>query len=133
MNDFADHDAKAGNVREVALVVLGALAVGRSTFVRCALDLKKAPTSAVSSKKVSLEGEISIVRMLELGFEDVEVTADQNVRWPLRLGDFNTPIIDGVLVLCDVTDGGSIGHILALLSESFERWQSPYPNETMTK
>lgn len=133
MNDFADHDAKAGNVREVTLVVLGAPTVGRSTFVRCALDLKKAPTSAVSSKKVSLEGEISIVRMLELGFEDVAVAADQRLRWPTIMGDFNTPIIDGVLVLCDVMDGGSISHILALLSESFECWQSPYPSETMTK
>lgn len=136
MNDFADHDAKAGNVREVTLVVLGAPAVGRSAFVRCALDLKKAPTSALSSKKVSLEGEISIVRMLELGFEDVEVTVDQNVRWPTRMGDFNMPIIDGALVLYDAMDGGSIADILALLSESFECWQYPIqmrkpPNETI--
>lgn len=133
MSEFADNDAKAGNVREVTLAVLGAPAVGKSTFVRCALDLKKAPTSAVSSKKVSLEGEISIVRMLELGLEDVEITADQSVHWPTIKGDHNTPIIDGVLVLYDVMNHGSIAHIPALLSESFERSQSFLPNQTMKR
>lgn len=133
MNEFADLDAKAGSVREVTLVVLGAPAVGKSTFVRCALDLKKVPTSAIPSKKVSLEGEISIVRMLELSFDDVEVTADQNVRWPIKMGDHNTPIIDGVLVLYDVMDQGSIAHIPAVLSESFGRLQCFLPNETMQR
>ena len=120
-------------MREVTLAVLGAPAVGKSTFVRCALDLNKAPTSAVSSKKVSLEGEISIVRMLELGLEDVEITADQSVRWPTKKGDHDTPIIDGVLVLYDVMNRGSIAHIPALLSESFERSQSFLPNQIMKR
>ncbi|KAF6221340.1 hypothetical protein HO133_002195 [Letharia lupina] len=115
MSEFADPCAKAGGVHEVTLAVLGAPAVGKSTFVRSSLDLKKASTSPVSSKKVSLEGKISVVRLLELGFGDVEITANQNVLWPTKVGDHNTPIIDGVLALYNVMDQGSIFHIPALL------------------
>lgn len=133
MKEFADPGAKAGDVQEVTLAVLGAPAVGKSTFVRCALDLKKASTSAISSKKVSLEGQISIVKLLELSFEDLEITADQNVRWPTKVGDYNTPIIDGVFALYDVMDQGSIVRIPTLLSESFGRSQSSLPSETMKR
>ena len=87
--------------------------------MRCALDLKWAPTSLVSCKKVSLEGNISTVRLLEIGFEELEITADTNVRWPTRIGDYSTTVIDGVLALYDVKDQGSIARIPALLSESF--------------
>ena len=91
--------------------------------MRCALDLKNASASVFSSKKVSLEGKVSIVRLLEIGFEDLEILPDQNVRWPTKVGDHSTPIIDGVLALYDVMDQGSIARIPALLSESFERSQ----------
>lgn len=128
---MADPSAKAGDVQVVTLAVLGAPAVGKSTFVRFALDLKKASTSALSSKKVSLEGRISIVRLLELGFEDLEITADQTVRWPTKMGDHDTPIIDGVLALYDVIDQGSIARIPELLSESFGRLQSFLPSKTV--
>lgn len=117
----ADCVLKAGSsseVQEVALAVLGAPAVGKSTFVHCALDLKKASTSPISSKKVSLEGKISIVRLLELDIEDVEVTADQKVHWPERVENQSMPEIDGVLALYDVMDQSSIHPMPNLLSES---------------
>ena len=124
---------KAGDVPEVTLAVLGEKAVGKSTFVRCALDLKKASTSPISSKKVSLEGKVSVVRLLELGVERLEITADQDVRWPTEVGDNKTPIIDGVLALYDVMDQGSIACIPALLSESFGFSHSSLPSETMKR
>ena len=115
-----DNDVKTGSfggVQEVSIAVLGAPAVGKSTFVHCALDLRKASTSPVSSKKVSLEGEISIVRLFELDLEDVEVTAEQRVRWPEKVGGESTPGIDGVLALYDVMDQTSISPMPTLLSE----------------
>ena len=99
--------------------MLGAPGVGKSTFVRCALDLKRTSTSSVSCKKVSLEGEISTVRLLEIGLEELEVTADTNLHWPASVGDYNIAAIDGVLALYDVQDQSSISRIPALLSESF--------------
>lgn len=94
--------------------------MGKSTFVHCALDLKKATPSRVSSKKVSLEGRISIVKLLEIGLEDVEITAEQKVRWPEKVRDQNWPDIDGVLALYDVMDQTSIAPMPNLLSESFQ-------------
>ena len=96
---------------------MGAPVVGKSTFVRTSLDLKKPPTSPISCKKVSLEGEVSVVRLLELGFEDLGITANQNVRWPTKVGDRDAPIVDGVLALYNVMDQRSITLIPALLSE----------------
>ena len=85
--------------------------------MRTSLDLKKPPISPLSSKKVSLEGEVSIVRLLELGFEDLGIAANQNVRWPTKVGDHDAPIVDGVLALYNVMDQRSITLIPALLSE----------------
>ena len=107
-----------GEFQAVSLAVLGAPTVGKSTFVHCALDLKKPSLSPVSSKKVSLEGQISIVRLFELGLDDVEVTSEQRMRWPDKVGDESTPHIDGVLALYDVMDQSSITPIPLLLSES---------------
>ena len=132
-DEFANLGAKTADVHEVILAVVGAPAVGKSTFVRCALDLKNAPTSPISSKKVCLEGKISVVKLLELGFEDLGIAADQSVRWPTKVGDYNTPIIDGVLALYDVKDQGSIACIPALLSESFGCQQFFLPSETMKR
>lgn len=108
----------SGEIQEVALAVLGGPAVGKSTFVHCALDLKKTSPSRVSSKKVSLEGKISIVQLFEIGLEDVEVTAEQKVLWPEKVRDQNRPDIDGVLALYDVMDQTSIAPMPTLLSES---------------
>ena len=132
-DETANLGAKSPDVQEVILAVLGAPAVGKSTFVRCALDLSRAPTSPISSKKVCLEGKISIVRLLELGFEDLGVAADQSIRWPTKVGDYTTPIIDGVLALYDVKDQGSIACIPALLSESIGCQQLFLPGETMKR
>ena len=82
------------------------------------MDLKRTSTLPFSSKKVSLEGKISVVRLLELGFDDVKVTADQGVCWPEKIGDQNMPEIDGVLALYDVMNQDSISQIPGLLGES---------------
>lgn len=93
--------------------------MGKSTFCVCALDLKKASSSPISSKKVSLEGRISIVRLVELGFENVEVTEGDVVHWPKRVADQGMPDVDGVLALYDVTDEDSIKPLFKMLSEFF--------------
>ena len=100
------------------LAVLGTPAVGKSTFVHCALDLKKTSTSLVSSKKVSLDGKISIVRLLELGVEDLEITRAGKLRWPEKLEDQMMPHVDGVLAIYDVMDQNSIAPLPQMLSES---------------
>ena len=107
----------SGGVKEVVISVLGADAVGKSTFVHLALDLKKAATSPISSKKVSLEGLISVVRLVEVNVEDVEVE-DDSLLWPETVGDQVIPPIDGALVIYNVLDPSSVTPLPLLLSES---------------
>ena len=115
-----------GNTEEVMLAVLGAPAVGKSTFVNCALDLKRTSNSPVAGKKVSLDGVISIVRLLELGIQDLEVTTDGGLRWPERVEDQVMPNIDGVLAIYDVMDQNSIAPLTQILSESLSNLVLPF-------
>ena len=115
-------------MQEVTLAVMGAANVGKSTFMQCALDLKRPAALAVSTKKVSLEGVTSILRLVELPIDDVEITNALEVEWPETIGDEATPKIDGALLLYDVTDQGSTAQVPGLLSESV-KIRPPYPLE----
>lgn len=101
----------------ITLAVIGASRAGKSTFVKCALDLKKSGASPSSIKKVSLEGVVSVLRLLEIQLEDVGILENRTLDWPSSVGDLDTPQIDGVLVLCDVMDGSSMADVVDLLSK----------------
>lgn len=101
----------------ITLAVIGASRAGKSTFVQCALDLKKSGVPPSSIKKVSLEGVVSVLRLLEIQLEDVGILENRTVDWPSSVGDLDTPKIDGVLVLCDVMDGSSMADVVDLLSK----------------
>ena len=105
-----------GEINEVVIAVLGVGAVGKSMFVQLALDLKKVATSAISSKKVSLEGSISVVRLIEVDVEDVEIE-DESLLWPDMAGEQPLPSIDGALVMYNVLDQSSIIPLPPVLSE----------------
>ena len=108
----------SADIQETVLAVVGVAASGKSTFMHCALDLKAASTLPVASKKVSLEGTISIIRLLEVGLEDMEVTMEGEVRWPKEVGNQRMPAVDGVLALYDVMNPNSIAPLFRALSES---------------
>ena len=103
-------------MKEVTLAVLGATQSGKSTFVQCALDLKRPPASPMATKKVSLEGVISVLRLLEMHISDIVVNIDQGVVWPQAVGSQSMPRVDGVLVLYDVMNQGSLNRVPTLLS-----------------
>ena len=104
-------------MQEITLAVLGAAGTGKSTFVRCALDLRKPAITPSSIKKVSLEGTVSVLRLLELQLNDVEINEDYSIQWPTNVGDQSMPQIDGVLVMCDVMDQHSTSHVHDILSK----------------
>ncbi|KAG8531102.1 uncharacterized protein KY384_004459 [Bacidia gigantensis] len=95
------------SVQEVNIAVLGCSHVGKSTFMQCALDSKKQVFSPVLSKKVSLEGSISIVCLIEMDIKDVEVQ-NGSLQWPKKVKDYLLPRIDGSLILFDITNLNSI-------------------------
>ena len=99
------------------IAVLGPTGVGKSTFIQCALELEKTIASSFSSKKVSLEGSISVVLLVELNVNDVGVV-NNSVRWPDNVEDHVLPLIDGALVINDIMDLSSFDTLPKLLSES---------------
>ena len=66
-----------------------------------ALDLKSFPRTAITSKKVSLEGSISVVRLIELDVTEVSII-DNALRWPKIVDGYPVLRIDGLLLLYDV-------------------------------
>ena len=106
------------NINEVVIAVLGMDAVGKTTFVHLALDLKKATTSIISSKKVSLEGSISMVRLVKVKIDDVAIEGE-SVIWPEKVGEDKIPPIDGALVMYNVLDQCSITTLPPILSKSY--------------
>ena len=106
-------------MQEINLAVVGAAGTGKSTFMQCALDLKKPVVSMASSKKVSLEGVVSLLRLHEYQIEEVTLTTDQHIDWPpTRVGEQAIPPIDGAVILYDVMEQSSIKQIPNVLSES---------------
>ncbi|KAL9123648.1 MAG: hypothetical protein Q9217_006939, partial [Psora testacea] len=102
-------------VQVVTIVVLGSAGVGKSTFIQCALDLEKTAASPISCKKVALEGSISVVRLVELDVQDVDIV-DNSLQWPETVEDHILPPIDGALLLYDIVDPSSIDPLPKLLS-----------------
>ena len=96
--------------------VLGTEGSGKSTFIRCALDLKKPAASPTSSKKMSLEGELFLISLIEVPMDDIKVLADQ-IHWPESLEEEKMPRVDGVLAICDVTDRNSVRDMPRLLGK----------------
>lgn len=103
-------------MREITLAVLGDPGAGKSSLIQSALDLRKPTVSPFSSKKVSLEGIVSILCLIELQLEDVGISEGCNILWPTKVGHQALQRIDGALVLHDVTVKNSISRIYDLLS-----------------
>ncbi|KAK2791181.1 hypothetical protein FQN51_002256 [Onygenales sp. PD_10] len=101
---------------QVNLAIVGAQGVGKSTFVQRALDLKQPPISRSSMKKMSLDGTIYLVRLLEIASH--KITFDENgcIVWPKFIGEQELPIIDGVLVLFDSFDPRSVAQFPRIFS-----------------
>ncbi len=101
----------------MTIAVLGAAGVGKSTFIRCALDLKQPASSPASVKKMSLDGVVYHVRLLEIGLGSIHITADQQVEWPETVMDQPMTQVDGALTLYDVMNKESLAHLPELISE----------------
>ncbi len=104
-------------MREITVALLGAPAVGKSTFIGRALELRQSPEGCVSSRKMSIDGVVYNVRLLEIAPGTVEIKGDRTIRWPKVLDDRAMPSVDGALTLYDVTNASSIDKVPELLSE----------------
>ncbi|OJK00966.1 hypothetical protein ASPACDRAFT_77815 [Aspergillus aculeatus ATCC 16872] len=103
------------NFPHVSIAVVGPDHVGKSTFIESALDMKHSLSSRATTKKMSLDGTVYLVRLLEIDTLEISIGSNGEIQWP-RLGGDSPPSVDGVLVLHDVTQPGSLSNIKGLLA-----------------
>ena len=101
-------------LNDVSIAVIGSAGVGKSTFMQRSLDLKAFPRSPITSKKVSLEGSISVVRLIELDVTEISII-DDALRWPKVIDGYPVPRIDGLLLLYDVLNYATFDALPAVL------------------
>ena len=99
-------------------MVLGGRRVGKSTFIQRALDLRDNVPTALSSKKMSLDDVIYVVRLFEVLTDDITINETKKITWPKLLEEQKPLHIDGILILYDVTNGESVVEIPDILCES---------------
>lgn len=90
----------------MTIAVVGEDNAGKTSFIKCALDMKITPSSFSTRKKMSLDGSVYMVRLLEVDLQHVFVDENNVIVWP-QLEKDSTPVIDGVLLLHDATRSDS--------------------------
>lgn len=104
----------------INLAVIGALGVGKSSFIQRALRQTRPPASNVATVRADVEGIPHLVTLIELDLEyfDIEdVTAPgQQIQWPKQVNGQVVPRVDGALILYDVTSEDSIRDLPPTLS-----------------
>lgn len=104
----------------MTIAVVGEENAGKTSFVKCALDLKNPPHSQCSRKKMSLDGSVYIVHLLEVDLTQVRFDQDKRIIWPV-CNDSAAPVIDGVLVLHDATKPDRLSLTTNLICMSMRR------------
>lgn len=94
----------------INLAIVGAPGAGKSVFIQHTLDLRAPPTSRLSAKKMSLEGRVFQVRLLEVPLSKIAFDdRGGGLLWPQRLSaDIDMPPVHGVLALFDSSDLRSV-------------------------
>ncbi|KAK0257088.1 hypothetical protein LTS09_007993 [Friedmanniomyces endolithicus] len=101
---------------EVNIAVIGAGGVGKSTFVQKALDLPTLPPSQAAERKIPIDGNVYLVRLLELPIDDVDIDEDDIVTWPDTIADKVMPRVDGAIALYNVLDKDTFDDIPEVLN-----------------
>jgi GTPase SAR1 family protein len=110
----------------VNLVVLGTSNVGKSTFVQRALDLKQPALTPTTAKKMSLDGMIYVVKLIEIPLEEIGIVDNSRIAWPEEIDDSPMPTVDGVLALLDISDCESVADFPEVLSKFNHCYQLQY-------
>ncbi|KAL3463396.1 ras guanine nucleotide exchange factor domain-containing protein [Aspergillus heterothallicus] len=90
------------NFPHVCIAVVGGDQVGKTTFIQSALEMKHPLSSRSTTKKMSLDGTVYVVRLLKVHASEVSLGNDGKMRWP-RLGNDSPALVDGVLLLHDAS------------------------------
>ena len=107
----------SGPLTEINIAVIGGEGVGKSTFVQKALDLPHPPPSQAAERTIPIDGDVYLVRLLEMPIDDVDIDDDETICFPDTIEDKVMPRIDGALTLYDVQDQNSLESVPHVMSE----------------
>lgn len=103
-------------IPHVIIGIVGADNVGKTTFITSTLDLKAPPSSLSTTKKMSLDGSVYMVCLVEIPSKEIFVDGNRGIIWP-RFGS-EALDVDGLLVLHDTSQPDTFGETIHLLSAS---------------
>ncbi|KAL4963840.1 putative Ras guanyl-nucleotide exchange factor RasGEF [Aspergillus stella-maris] len=90
------------NFPHVNIVVIGPDGVGKTTFIQSALEMKTPLTTRSTTKKMSLDGSVYVVRLVKIQSDEISMGSDGRLRWP-QLGSDSPSSVEGALLLHDAT------------------------------
>ena len=106
-------------MQDLNIAVLGARGSGKSLFIRRALNIAPTASSAICTRKMTIDGGYYIVRFLEMTFKEVRIGDRNAIKWPETIDDLATPRIDGAIIIYDVTNRDSLAHVPEMLSACY--------------
>lgn len=92
------------------IAIIGAMGVGKSTFVQRILGLSRPPISTASSVRINLDSTSYMITLLELDLDSFELNTNtpHPIQWPKQINGHIVPRVDAALVLYDVTNRDTI-------------------------
>jgi hypothetical protein len=91
--------------------------VGKSAFIQKAFNLQSPPSNAISSRKMSIDGNVYVVRLIELSFSELDLDNESRICWPDSVNAQPMPYIDGAFTLYDVMNKESLVQVPETLSK----------------
>ncbi|KAL4928566.1 putative Ras guanyl-nucleotide exchange factor RasGEF [Aspergillus undulatus] len=86
----------------VSIAVVGGDKVGKTTFIQSALEMKHPLSSRSTTKKMSLDGSVYVVRLVKVQTDEIPLDSNGKLRWP-QLGNDSPSTVEGALLLHDAT------------------------------
>lgn len=90
------------------IAIIGAIGVGKSTFVQRILGLSRPPISTASSVRIVVDSAAYMICLLELDLDSFELNTPHPIQWPKQINGHIVPRVDAALVLYDVTNKDTI-------------------------
>ncbi|EHK15896.1 uncharacterized protein TRIVIDRAFT_39897 [Trichoderma virens Gv29-8] len=118
-SQFWSHQSSAMESYNIAII--GAIGVGKSTFVQRILGLSRPPISTASSVRITVDSAAYMITLLELDLDSFELNTPHPIQWPKQINGHIVPRVDAALVLYDVTNKDTICELpqtLAALTNS---------------
>ncbi|KAF2433146.1 ras GEF [Tothia fuscella] len=106
----------SSRLQEINIVVLGSPSVGKSAFIQKAFDLPHPPPTSISSRKMSIDGNVYVIRLIELSYNLLDLDEDNRICWPESVDGAQVPYIDGAFTLYDVMNQDSLVQVPETLS-----------------